>query len=228
MSTALPRPRRRAPPRPPRAGGARTAERILDAAEAVFAERGFAGTALRDVAERVGVRAPSLYNHFASKESLYAAVLERALGPLLELLRDAAAGRGAGDPDGLVTDPSGQLVTDLMALLARHPHLPRLVAHETLAGSERLTPMLERWLAPAFARGLELALGGRFEGAQLPHLVLAMYHVVVGYFTSVHLYAQLAAEDALSEAALARQTHFLRELVALLFPADPAATHRGA
>jgi len=182
----------------------------------VFAERGFAGTALRDVAERVGVRTPSLYNHFASKESLYAAVLERALGPLLGLLGDTAAGRGTRD--------SGRLAADLMALLAKHPHLPRLVAHETLAGSRRLTPMLERWIAPAFARGLELALGGRFEGPQVPHLVLAMYHVVVGYFTSASLYAQLTGEDALSDAALERQTRFLRELVLLLFPDEAPGT----
>lgn len=216
MPAALPRSDRRTPPRRPHVGGPRTADRILDAAEAVFADRGFAGTALRDVAERVGVRTPSLYNHFASKETLYAAVLERALGPLLGLLDDAAAGRGARD--------SGQLAADLMALLAKHPHLPRLVAHETLAGSRRLTPMLERWIAPAFARGLELALGGRFEGGEVPHVVLALYHVVVGYFASTSLYAELAGEDALSTAALARQTRFLRELVALLFPEEAPDT----
>ena len=211
---ALSRPLRRPPPRPPRVRGGGTADRILDAAAAVFAERGFAGTALRDVAERVGVRAPSLYNHFASKEALYAAVLERAIGPLLALLGDAAAGRGPRD--------SGQLVTELTALLARHPNLPRLVAHETLAGAERLTPMLERWLAPAFARGLELASDAPFEGAQRPHLVLAMYHVVAGYFTSTPLYAQLTGEDALGPAALERQSRFLRALVSLLFPGDSA------
>jgi AcrR family transcriptional regulator len=200
--------------------GERTADRILDAAEAVFAERGFAGTSLRDVAERVGVRAPSLYNHFDSKEALYAAVLERAVGPLLALLADAAAGRGPRD--------SGQLVADVMALLGRHPHLPRLVTLETLAGGQRLTPMLRRWIAPAFARARELVEADpgarRFEGEQIPHLVLAMYHVVVGYFTATDLYAELAGEDALSDAALGRQTRFLRELVALLFPNDAPTT----
>jgi len=199
---------------PPRRPGERTADRILDAAEAVFAERGFAGAALRDVADRAGVRAPSLYNHFESKASLYAAVLERALGPLLRLLAEAAAGRGPRD--------SRALVAEVMALLARHPNLPRLVAQETLAGGRRLTPMLQRWIAPAFARARELVEGGkappRFPADQLPHLVLAMYHVVVGYFTTAELYAQVAGEDALSEGALARQTRFLQQLVSLLFP----------
>jgi len=64
------------PLRRPRRKGEITAERILDAAEALFAEHGYAGTTLRDVAERVGIRIPSLYNHFESKDALYAAVLE--------------------------------------------------------------------------------------------------------------------------------------------------------
>ena len=54
-----------------------TRDRILDTAEALFAERGFAGTAVRDIAAAVGLTAASLYNHFAGKEALYAAVLER-------------------------------------------------------------------------------------------------------------------------------------------------------
>ena len=56
-----------------------TAERILDAAESLFAEKGYSATSLGDVADRVGIRSPSLYNHFRNKEALYEAVLERLL-----------------------------------------------------------------------------------------------------------------------------------------------------
>ena len=66
-----------------------TAERILDAAEDLFAEKGYSATSLGDVADRVGIRSPSLYNHFKNKEALYEAVLERLLvkfsAPLAEL-----------------------------------------------------------------------------------------------------------------------------------------------
>ena len=50
-------------PRPWRKGQ-KTAERILDAAENLFADRGYAGTTMRDVSAAVGLRTPSLYNHF--------------------------------------------------------------------------------------------------------------------------------------------------------------------
>jgi AcrR family transcriptional regulator len=199
-----------------RRGAGRTSEAILDAAAELFAERGFEGTALRDVAERVGVRAPSLYNHFPSKQSLYAAVLERGLGPVLELLALAAQ-------SGSELDRS-RVVADVMAVLARHPHLPRLLLHETLAGGQRLTPMLERWIAPAFARAEALIeadpAARRWSADQIPLLVLALYHVVVGYFTTAGLYRELRGEDLLCEEALERQTRFLAQLVATIFPAD--------
>src|SRR5678816_2214858 len=67
-----------------------TRDRILDTAEALFAERGFAGTAVRDIAAAVDLTAASLYNHFAGKEALYNAVLERGLRPVIDVLEDLA------------------------------------------------------------------------------------------------------------------------------------------
>ena len=48
-----------------------TAERILDAAEGVFAERGYDAASLGDVADRVGIRPQAIYNHFSGKRELY-------------------------------------------------------------------------------------------------------------------------------------------------------------
>jgi AcrR family transcriptional regulator len=205
-----------APPLPRhRFGGERTSERILDAAEELFAERGYNGTTLRDVATRVGVRPPSLYNHFASKDALYAAVLERGIGPVIVLLA-----RSAAAPADEPSDP-GRLVTEVMEILARRPAIPRLVQHETLAGGQRLTPILRSWIVPAFERAHELVAANpaarRWSPEQIPLLVLAMYHVVVGYFTFASFYRDLGGDELLGDAALEAQTRFLRELVGRLF-----------
>jgi AcrR family transcriptional regulator len=210
-------------PAAPRRKGQRTRERILDAAEAVFAERGYDGASLREVAGRVGIQSPSLYNHFPNKESLYAAVLERGVGPLLDLLSGFVVDDDAGVD-------SERLIEAVMALLARRPSLPRLVLHETLAGGQRLTPILSAWIVPVFARAREMievrpsARSWRRE--QIPLLVLALYHVVVGYFSIAPLYQQLNGEDLLSEPARARQTRFLAEMVRRLLgaPAAPNTT----
>ncbi len=68
-----------------------TAERILDAAEDLFAAKGYSATSLGDVADRVGIRSPSLYNHFRNKEALYQAVLERLITEFSQPLQEIAA-----------------------------------------------------------------------------------------------------------------------------------------
>jgi AcrR family transcriptional regulator len=200
----------------PRRRGEATAERILDVAEALFAEQGYAGASLRDVADGVGIRTPSLYNHFASKEALYAAVLERGLAPIVELLSVAQSGQGEDSTD------ASRIATEVMRLLTRHPNVPRLVLHETASGGQRLTPMLRGWIAPVFERAHEMAgsspAAASWGPDRIPLLVLAMYHVVVGYFTMAPLYRELRGVDLLAPDALVAQTAFLRELVSRLLP----------
>jgi AcrR family transcriptional regulator len=53
-------------------------QEILSAAWAVASENGLAGLTLREVAARVGMRAPSLYSHFASKNAIYDAMFGQA------------------------------------------------------------------------------------------------------------------------------------------------------
>ena len=64
---------------------------ILDAALAVFAERGFQHASMDAVAERVGVTKPVVYTHFGSKEGLLLACLTRARAELLEVTTAAAS-----------------------------------------------------------------------------------------------------------------------------------------
>ena len=61
--------------RPKNADGQRTRQAILDAALDLFAEKGYFGTSLRDVATAVGVRESALYNYFAGKDALFDALL---------------------------------------------------------------------------------------------------------------------------------------------------------
>lgn len=64
--------------RPAKAEGRQTRVAILDAALELFAEKGYFGASLRDIAVRVGVRESALYNYFASKEALFIGLLESA------------------------------------------------------------------------------------------------------------------------------------------------------
>ena len=61
--------------RPRNADGQRTRQAILDAALDLFAQKGFFGTSLRDVAKAVGVRESALYHYFPSKDALFEALI---------------------------------------------------------------------------------------------------------------------------------------------------------
>ena len=121
----------------------RTRAAILDAAERLFADRGFDATSLNAIAAaaRVSRATPSYF--FGSKEGLYVAVLERVFSD-----RQMAA-RSAFEPlEAWVRGEEGscplrealeRAADGYMGFLQRRPSFVRLLQHEDLAGGRRLT-----------------------------------------------------------------------------------------
>lgn len=56
---------------------------VLDTALTLFAERGYHGTALSQIADALGIRTPSLYNHMSSKQDLLRAIIDRTTAGVL-------------------------------------------------------------------------------------------------------------------------------------------------
>jgi len=69
-------------------------EELLEAAIALFAERGYVGTSIRDIALAVNRSVSNVYHYFQNKESLWLAILEHSVKGLPERLRTAANGPG--------------------------------------------------------------------------------------------------------------------------------------
>ncbi|WP_110183074.1 TetR/AcrR family transcriptional regulator [Nocardioides solisilvae] len=67
--------------------GAERREQLIEVARSLFAERGFDGTAVEEVAARAGVSKPVVYEHFGGKEGLYAVVVDREVTQLLTMMR---------------------------------------------------------------------------------------------------------------------------------------------
>src|SRR5580704_11406286 len=113
MSPAIPS-TPRSTPRPRR-------EEILDEATRLFAERGYEGTSMADLAERVGLRKASLFHHFASKDVLYAAVLARLIEDVQEaILKSIALPGGFAERLEAIGDA-------LTVLLGEQPFAARLL-----------------------------------------------------------------------------------------------------
>jgi AcrR family transcriptional regulator len=67
-------------------------EQLLDVGRSLFAERGFDGTSVEEIAARAGVSKPVVYEHFGGKEGLYAVVVDREVGRLLDMVTTALTG----------------------------------------------------------------------------------------------------------------------------------------
>lgn len=67
-------------------------EQLLEVARAVFAERGFDGAAIEEIASRAGVSKPVVYEHFGTKETLYAEVVDREVKALHGAITGALSG----------------------------------------------------------------------------------------------------------------------------------------
>ena len=152
--------------RPQNADGQRTRQRVLDAALKLFAEKGYFGTSLRDIATAVGVRESALYNYFPGKHALFEALIladrQSRLGHLSAVLeapisdvRDTLTGIALLAVETFTDPRQQQLFCILMSdgiRLAREGHL-KLFEHMS-SSQGRLRAVMTRlvdegWLAPA-------------------------------------------------------------------------------
>jgi TetR/AcrR family transcriptional regulator len=198
-------------------GAAATRERILDAAEALFAENGLAGTAVRDIARDVGLTAASLYNHFAGKQELYEAVLERGVRPLIEMIQEMPS-------DSAAMDSRLELIDRIMHHLGSRPHLPRLVHHEVISGGSYLAKLGRTWLRPLIATGIgemKRQTEPNWTEEEYPLVITAWLNLVFGHFAMAPMLSIVFDTDPLAPESIERQTQFLQKLARIMATADP-------
>lgn len=70
-------------------------EQIEDVASALFSDRGYRATSMRDIARELDIRGASLYAHIPSKEAVLASIVERAAGRFHQAVQPIAQGPGA-------------------------------------------------------------------------------------------------------------------------------------
>jgi len=190
-----------------------TADRILDAAEDLFAEKGYSATSLGDVADRVGIRSPSLYNHFKNKEALYRAVLER-------LLTDFAAPMQELDSGPVTYERVFEWLEAMVRQHHANPNLARLLQHAALSGGPHTNELIDRLFRPMFQSGAkidgdEISIFGDV-GLQ-PWAVMAFNNLVMSYVTMAPMYRDLLGQDPFSDAALEQQLNLIKSLLRAVF-----------
>jgi TetR/AcrR family transcriptional regulator len=106
---------------------------VIDAAERLFAERGFAATSMRDISAASGVSHPLIHHHFGSKEELYAAVKRRMVEGYAR--RFPAAARAPNRPLSVRAE-----MRRIMTYLSENPVMLRLCGWTRLEGDVQVWP----------------------------------------------------------------------------------------
>lgn len=182
-----------------------TREAILEEAGRLFAENGYDGTSLNDIAAGVGIRRPSVLHHFASKDDLYAEVFEELLSGWLQRLSIALEPPDGSQPNDLLQGwpmVESTLVAGF-GFMAENPNFVRLIQREALDLGSRVGVDLVSVMRPMFDRAasyfrLEMSRG-TFRFIDPEQLLLTGWGVLLSYFSSIPFIAALTAEDPLHE-----------------------------
>src|SRR5262245_50115716 len=112
------------------AGEAEARERILLAAESLFAAKGFSATTVRDIARAAQLNLAMIHYYFGNKQGLYRAIFEQNSAAVQHLLGEAAASRGT------CRQRVERFVRAYVHFLCTHPDFARITQQEILNGGK--------------------------------------------------------------------------------------------
>lgn len=177
---------------------AETRQRVLDAASALFAERGFHATTVRDIARRAGVNLAAAHYHFGSKDTLYLEVMRQQFDAVMRSLADRRALFTGGRPSraALIEMLRERVAVMLEMLLGPPPGLPgTLMLREMLDPSAALTDIVRQFVRPHKEEiaALVAHLAPKLDAAAIERCVYSIVGQIFFYRT------QLAALPHLSD-----------------------------
>ncbi len=174
--------------------------RILDAAEDLFANKGYGATSIVDIADTVGIRGPAIYKHYSSKTEVYNAVVDRLFAPMttqLELTATLAEGQ------------SFELLEKLVKHHIDHPNISRIIQQATLSSGEHLEKLVDDWYRPFFSKILQ-------QTSALTPVIMAFHSMLLGYITLAPLHQKIFQLDPLDEHNIAEQLKLQSHMAELL------------
>jgi TetR/AcrR family transcriptional regulator len=202
MSTAA---TQRAPRELPQADDIRG--RILTAAEAVFAERGYAGATTREIAEHAGIGKRMLFYYFPNKDAVYRAVLERIIAGLVAIYEHTRSEPGpVGLADGI------EAITHFTA-----QNLPAMKVwlREIIDAGPHLAELTERYIRPLYERAGQGVARNMESGAFRPgdpnHVLVHVGGITLFYFLITPMLRLISTRDPLDPDVLAERATAARD-----------------
>jgi len=158
------------------------AQKILDAAEALFAEHGYHGVSVQDIAKAAEVSKANVYHHFSSKEDLYFAVIKNSMQEMNELLNSF------GQDESSTIEQISSFSKAHLEHLNQKPQIAKLVLRELLDGSSDRCRALAQDVFSGHFTMLQALVGKAQESGvlkkemDLDHMVIALVGLNVFLF----------------------------------------------
>lgn len=187
------------------------AQRILAAAERIFAARGLAGARTEEIARAARVNKAMLYYYFESKDQLYRAVFDNLFGQASRTIQ-AAMPPGASSRQAILA-----FVEGYFKFRIEHPNYARLMQHMMMENPEQF-----RWVAREyFSQGFKQMTGqikagiahGELQTVNAEHTMLNIIAMIVFYFSGAPVHSVLLRRDALKPGAVAEHKRAVIDLL---------------
>lgn len=185
---------------PATARGRATRQALLDAAEEVFGEGGYARAAITEITRRAGVAQGTFYVYFASKQAIF----EELVRHLGRSLRHALAEATAGEPTRLSQEEAG--LRAFLAFVREHRNLYRIVRQAEFVAEEVFREYY-RSFAAGYREGLQTAVDDQ-EIADVDLEALA--YALMGIYDFMGMRWVLWEHDEVPEAVIDAIMHLLR------------------
>ena len=168
-----------------------TRQKILQAALDLFAEKGFEGASVRDIAARAGVIHGLIKYHFDSKDQLWKSAVDYLFERQAEEMRAPP-----GYEDLSPSDKARDWIRRYVHYCARHPEHARIMVQESIRDSERLRWAVEKHIDPVHAIARE---NGRQRVADGVYPDIPQHAIIYIISAAAQSPFMLSSEVALSE-----------------------------
>jgi TetR/AcrR family transcriptional regulator len=152
----------------------KTADKILVAARAVFAEKGYSGTHVDEIANRAGVNKATLYYQIGDKDTLYANVIHQVLGNIAQDIAEAVA---------KVDHPEEKLKAYIQSIanaVDKNPELPPIMMREIAAGGAAMPRVVVEDIASVVTILIGILEQGRKKGIFTQTIPFLIHMMILG------------------------------------------------
>lgn len=159
--------------------GERTRQAVIDAAHQLFVEQGYAGTSMRQIAEKAGLALGGIYNHFPTKESIFSEVIlaYHPFHQILPLIKNTPG----NSFEAFVRNAAKNMVAEL----GRRPDFIKLLFVELVEFEGRNIPKMFQVIFPQVLPLVKRFTDGRGELRNIPPFVL--FRSFLGLFFSYYM-----------------------------------------